>query len=61
MASDLTARAETTGLATEVEALLNAAEPEGIYRDTRECSGASLLLGLLLASPPTPRPQKDTR
>lgn len=58
MASDLTAPVRTTALANEVEGLLDSAEPEGIYRDTRECSGGLVLLGLLLISPLTPRPTK---
>ena len=61
MASELTAPVETAVLAAEVEGLLDSAEPEGIYRDTRECHGGLLLLGLLLISPPTPRPKKDVR
>jgi hypothetical protein len=36
-------------------------EPESAHRDTTECKSAALLLGLLLASPPAPRPKKDTR
>ncbi|WP_037909027.1 hypothetical protein [Actinacidiphila yeochonensis] len=58
MASELTAPIETAALAAEVEGLVDSAEPEGIYRDTRECFGGLLLLGLLLISPPTPRPTK---
>lgn len=62
MATELTAQVETAALAAEVEGLLDSAEPEGIYRDTRECKGAALLAALLLISPPTPRPAKtDTR
>ncbi|NJP46135.1 hypothetical protein [Actinacidiphila epipremni] len=57
MATELTAPVETA-LAVEVEGLLDSAEPEGIYRDTRECGGGLLLAGLLLISPPTPRPTK---
>jgi|GEM_PF-2352292 hypothetical protein len=58
MASELTAPVETAALAAEVEGLVDSAEPEGIYRDTRECHGGLLLAGLLLISPPTPRPVK---
>ncbi|WP_329176514.1 MULTISPECIES: hypothetical protein [unclassified Streptomyces] len=58
MASELSAQVETATLAAEVEGLLDSAEPEGIYRDTRECFGGLLLAGLLLVSPPTPRPPK---
>jgi hypothetical protein len=62
MASELTAPVETAALAAEVEGLLDSAEPEGIYRDTRECGAGFLLLGLLLGSPPTPRaPKTETR
>ncbi|WP_335976471.1 MULTISPECIES: hypothetical protein [Streptomycetaceae] len=61
MASELTAPVKTTALAAEVEGLLDSAEAEGIYRDTRECSGALLLAALLLISPPTPRPKTDAR
>lgn len=58
MATELTAPVETAALAVEVEGLLDSAEPEGIYHDTRECGAGLLLLGLLLISPPTPRPVK---
>nr|WP_229375669.1 hypothetical protein [Streptomyces spirodelae] len=58
---DRTAPAETTALAAEVEGLMNAPEPDGTFRDSRECAGAVLLLGLLLAAPPTPRPKTDTK
>lgn len=62
MATELTAQVETAALAAQVEGLLDSAEPEGIYRDTRECRGGLLLLGLLLISPPTPRaPKTATR
>jgi hypothetical protein len=58
MASELTAQAETAAPAVEVDGLLDSAEPEGIYRDTRECGAGLLLLGTLLISPPTSRPPK---
>jgi hypothetical protein len=58
MTSELTAPVETAALAAEVEGLLDSAEPEGIYRDSRECGTGFLLLALLLTSPPTPRPPK---
>jgi hypothetical protein len=61
MTSKLTAPVETVDLAAEVEGLLDSPEPEGIYRDTRECKAGLLLLGALLASPPAPRPKKDAR
>nr|WP_251020197.1 hypothetical protein [Streptomyces sp. ISL-98] len=58
---DRTSPVETAALTTQVEGLLDSAEPEGVFRDTRECKGAFLLLALLLASPPTPRPKTETR
>lgn len=62
MTTELTAPVEAAALAAEVEGLLDSAEPEGIYRDTRECGGGLLLLGLLLLAPPTPRaPKTDAR
>jgi hypothetical protein len=61
MTSELTAPVETAGLAAEVEELVAFTEPESAHRDTTECKSAALLLGLLLASPPAPRPKKDTR
>ncbi|MFG2141431.1 hypothetical protein [Streptomyces sp. NPDC048650] len=61
MVTDRTASTDTTTLAAEVEGLLDCAEPNGVFRDTRECGGGLLLLGLLLISPPTPRPKTDAR
>ncbi|ARF54017.1 hypothetical protein [Streptomyces gilvosporeus] len=61
MVTDRTAPAETTALAAEVEGLLEPAEPDGVFRDTRECAGGLVLAGLLLVSPPTPRPKTETR
>ncbi|MFJ9613533.1 hypothetical protein [Streptomyces noursei] len=61
MVTDRTAPVETTALASEVEGLLSPAEPDGIYRDSRECGGGLLLAGLLLLSPPTPRPKSGDR
>ncbi|UNZ17200.1 MULTISPECIES: hypothetical protein [Streptomyces] len=58
---DRTAPTETTALAAEVEGLMNAPEPDGVFRDSRECAGAVLLAALLLVSPPTPRPKTDTK
>ncbi|MBT2525948.1 hypothetical protein J7E91_10975 [Streptomyces sp. ISL-99] len=52
---------ESGTLTDEVESLLDSAEPEGVFHDTRECSGKVLLAALLLASPPTPRPKTETR
>ncbi|MGX1883201.1 hypothetical protein [Streptomyces sp. NPDC055287] len=53
--------AETGTLTTEVESLLDPAEPQGVFHDTRECEGKLLLAALLLISPPTPRPKTETR
>ncbi|KIZ16295.1 hypothetical protein [Streptomyces natalensis] len=61
MVTDRTASTETTSLAAEVEGLLDSAEPHGVFRDTRECAGGLALFGLLLVSPPTPRPKTDPR
>ncbi|AIA02036.1 MULTISPECIES: hypothetical protein [Streptomyces] len=61
MVTDRTAPIETAALSAEVEGLLSPAEPDGVYRDTRECGGGLLLLGLLLISPPTPRPKSGVR
>ncbi|MBM4791885.1 hypothetical protein HXP44_07415 [Streptomyces sioyaensis] len=61
MVTDRTAPVETATLAAEVEGLLEPAEADGVYRDTRECTSALLFLGLLLISPPTPRPKTDNR
>ncbi|WP_225846615.1 hypothetical protein [Streptomyces sp. HPF1205] len=61
MTPQLTSSVDTARLAAEVEGLVDRAEPEGVYRDTREMRTGFLLLGLLLSSPPTPRPKKDVR
>ncbi|TJZ58901.1 hypothetical protein FCH28_01725 [Streptomyces piniterrae] len=61
MVTDRTARIETEALAAEVDGLVEPTEPDGVFRDTRECGAGLLLLGLLLISPPTPRPKTDTR
>lgn len=57
MVTDRTAPVETAALAAEVEGLLEPAEADGVFRDTRECGGALLLAALLLISPPTPGPR----
>ncbi|MFD5266433.1 hypothetical protein [Streptomyces sp. NPDC058335] len=52
---------ELTGLrADELEAVLDPAEPDGVFRDSRECGALALNGGSisLLLSPPTPRPKK---
>ncbi|GCB52883.1 hypothetical protein [Streptomyces sp. NL15-2K] len=52
---------ELTGIRSiDVEAALDPAEADGVYRDSRECAALSLLSGdiELLLSPPTPRPKK---
>ncbi|MFJ8082895.1 hypothetical protein ACIQ6Y_20080 [Streptomyces sp. NPDC096205] len=49
---------EVTGI--ELEEVLAPAEPDGVYRDSRECAALALQGGTttLLLSPPTPRPKK---
>ncbi|MFI9150533.1 hypothetical protein [Streptomyces sp. NPDC053367] len=49
---------ELTGI--ELEEVLDPAEPDGVYRDSRECAALALQGGTttLLLSPPTPRPKK---
>lgn len=44
----------------DVEAALDPAEADGVYRDSRECAALALLTAdtTLLLSPPTPRPKK---
>ncbi|ALV37532.1 hypothetical protein ACIRP3_07470 [Streptomyces sp. NPDC101209] len=45
----------------DIEAVLDPAEPDGVYRDSRECAALALSSGdtQLLLSPPTPRPKKS--
>lgn len=45
---------------TDLEAALDPAEPDGVFRDSRECGSLALESGggKLLLSPPTPRPKK---
>jgi hypothetical protein len=53
--------AELTGIrCVDMEAALDPAEPDGVYRDSRECAALALTSGTtsLLLSPPTPRPKK---
>ncbi|UQA96957.1 hypothetical protein [Streptomyces halobius] len=61
MVTDRTARTEMATLTTQVEGLIEPTEPDGVFRDTRECKSGLLLLALLLISPPTPRPKTETR
>ncbi|MEY9996404.1 hypothetical protein ABIE67_008436 [Streptomyces sp. V4I8] len=51
---------EITGVRSDIEAALDPAEPDGVYRDSRECAALALLSAdaQLLLSPPTPRPKK---
>ncbi|MFG3101946.1 hypothetical protein ACGFZL_15710 [Streptomyces sp. NPDC048182] len=44
----------------DIEAALDPAEPDGVFRDSRECAALALQSGggNLLLSPPTPRPKK---
>ncbi|MEV1081189.1 hypothetical protein AB0I98_23545 [Streptomyces sp. NPDC050211] len=44
----------------DIEAALDPAEPDGVFRDSRECAALALLSAdtKLLLSPPTPRPKK---
>lgn len=61
MVTGYTAQVQTDSLAAQVEGLLEQPEAEGVFRDTRECEAGLLLLGLLLLSPPTPRPKPSKR
>ncbi|MEU3892073.1 hypothetical protein [Streptomyces sp. NPDC029041] len=52
---------DLTGIrSADIEAALDPAETDGIYRDSRECAALALFKGGygLLLSPPTPRPKK---
>ncbi|GHE46188.1 hypothetical protein QWL27_29240 [Streptomyces thermocarboxydus] len=52
---------EVTGIeAADIEAALDPAEADGVYRDSRQCAALALNSGStsLLLSPPTPRPKK---
>ncbi|CAL9351450.1 MULTISPECIES: hypothetical protein [unclassified Streptomyces] len=44
----------------DIDAALDPAEAEGVFRDSRECAALALSGGKygLLLSPPTPRPKK---
>ncbi|MFC9165964.1 hypothetical protein ACFTZ8_34825 [Streptomyces fungicidicus] len=50
----------TTIQAADIEAALDPAETDGVYRDSRECAALALAGGSggLLLSPPAPRPKK---
>lgn len=48
----------TEALTEDVEALLNPAEPDGVFRDSSECAALLIFAGAVLLSPPTPRPKK---
>ncbi|MFG2512159.1 hypothetical protein [Streptomyces sp. NPDC048584] len=45
---------------TDLDAALDPAETEGVYRDSRECAALAAVAGggAALLSPPTPRPKK---
>ncbi|MFC8426625.1 hypothetical protein ACFUN7_38245 [Streptomyces sp. NPDC057236] len=52
---------ELTGIrSTDIEAALDPAETDGVYRDSRECAALAVAAGggFALLSPPTPRPKK---
>ncbi|MDO0909848.1 hypothetical protein QQM39_02910 [Streptomyces sp. DT2A-34] len=51
---------DNTGVRSDLEAALDPAEPDGVFRDSRECAALALLSAdtKLLLSPPTPRPKK---
>ncbi|MFI0504630.1 hypothetical protein ACH3WN_17605 [Streptomyces albogriseolus] len=52
---------ELTGIqSADIEAALDPAETDGVYRDSRECAALALAGGAggVLLSPPTPRPKK---
>jgi hypothetical protein len=45
---------------TDVEAILDPAEADGVFRDSRQCAALAVAKGsgFALLSPPTPRPKK---
>jgi hypothetical protein len=52
---------ELTGIQdVDLDAVLDPAESDGVFRDSRECAALALSSGTtsLLLSPPTPRPKK---
>ncbi|MEU7470154.1 hypothetical protein AB0A94_16760 [Streptomyces sp. NPDC044984] len=52
---------ELTGIrSVDIEAALDPAETDGVYRDSRECAALAIVVGggAALLSPPTPRPKK---
>ncbi|QNP74342.1 hypothetical protein IAG44_36050 [Streptomyces roseirectus] len=46
-----------TELTVQVDHLVDAPEQDAVYRDSAECAALLLVGGLLLLSPPTPRPK----
>lgn len=60
MASPQKITDEVRVLDIDLEAVLDPTEPDGVYRDSRECAALALSSGTtsLLLSPPTPRPKK---
>jgi hypothetical protein len=61
MRSDETVTKELTGIqSADIEAILDPAEADGVYRDSRQCAALAVFAGegVLLLSPPTPRPKK---
>ncbi|KIF75868.1 hypothetical protein QR77_22205 [Streptomyces sp. 150FB] len=46
-------------LATQVEAMLETAEPDGSFRNTTECAALLLFAGAVLLAPPSPKPKKS--
>lgn len=51
---------EKTAVQSDLDAALDPVEPDGVFRDSRECAALALLSAdtKLLLSPPTPRPKK---
>lgn len=60
MASPQKITDEVRVLDIDLEAVLDPTEPDGVYRDSRECAALALSSDTtsLLLSPPTPRPKK---
>ncbi|MBT2423342.1 hypothetical protein J7F01_31655 [Streptomyces sp. ISL-22] len=51
---------DMTGVRTDLETALDPAEPDGVFRDSRECAALAIFSAdaKLFLSPPTPRPKK---